>query len=703
MAQTATVSGVVTIEANSKPLHAAKVLLSPLGRVAETNDQGEYRFTDVAPGTYDLVAQSPGLAASRQTIRVTAGGSVSADFKLRLDVVHETITVTASGREESTLRAIQSVTQLDVTSLPLKSSASMGDVLDHESGVSKRSAGPGSGRPVVRGFDGDRVLILEDGVSTGTLSYQSGDHGEPIDVNKLERLEVVRGPATLLYGSNAIGGVVNAVSRHDTHQHADPGVRGYVTGLGGSNNGLGGGSAGVEVSSNTWQFWGSGGGQRTGAYKSSEGTVQNSHARTEQVDAGLGRYGARSFFSFNYGLTDSRYGIPVDPDEVDAEVPNLLLRRHNFRFTGGFTETGGFENISFKLNYSDYNHQEVVDGATESQFFNKQFTYRAAFQQKKRGRWTGIFGASGLRRDYKVDGSEALAPPTRQDSFALFAMESLDFESTRLQLGGRVERTAYDPIGLRARTFTGFSAAVGVSQRLWKDGSFLANYTHSYRAPAQEELYNLGPHPGNATFEIGDPDLNPERNNGLDLALRHLSSRVHAEVAFFYYRIGDFVYLAPTGNVQDGLTEANYAQSDSRFVGGEAKLELGLHRNLWLNLGADSVNARLTSSKEPLPRIPPVRGRAGVDLRFKGVSLRPELVLSNAQKKTFSTETSTAGYSVLNFVGSYTVARQHALHLISAEVFNAGDRFYRNHLSFIKSFAPEIGRGVRFSYTVQFF
>ena len=204
---------------------------------------------------------------------------------MRLAPIHETVTVTATGREEATIGVVQSVATLDQTELPLRSGASLGDVLQNEPGVAKRSFGPGSTRPVIRGFDGNRVLIMEDGISTGSLSYQSGDHGEPIDVNKLEKLEVVRGPATLLYGSSAIGGVVNAISRHEVHEHAHDGVRGYITGVAGSNKALGGGSGGFEFGINKWEFWAFGGGQRTNDYETPIGTVQNSQARTAQTDA----------------------------------------------------------------------------------------------------------------------------------------------------------------------------------------------------------------------------------------------------------------------------------------------------------------------------------------------------------------------------------------------------------------------------------
>jgi iron complex outermembrane receptor protein len=684
-------------------MHGARITLSPLGRTTDSADDGKYQFGNVPPGTYRVIARSTGLSAEQQTVQLAAGASQTVDFKLRIAPVHSSVTVTATGREEATLGVVQSVASFDQTQLPLRSGGSLGDVLQNEPGIAKRSFGPGTTRPVIRGFDGNRVLIMEDGISTGSLSYQSGDHGEPIDVNKLERLEVVRGPATLLYGSNALGGVVNAISRHDVHEHAYAGVRGYLTGNAGSNNGLGGGSGGFEFGVNKWVFWGSGGGQRTGDYHTPLGTVGNSQTRVAQTDAGLGRYGDKAFFSFNYGFTDSHYGIPVDPEEQDPELSILKMRRHNYRFNAGLKDVSAFDAVRLNLNYTNYNHAETVEDVPATSFFNKQFIYRLSFDQKKRGRLSGSFGVSGIHRDYKTVGEEAIAPPTIQDGFAAFAVESVDFEKTRFQFGARVENNQYSPTGLRDRSFTGFSGSVGLTQRLWTDGAFVFNYSHSYRAPTLEELYNNGPHPGNLTFEVGDPNLSSEKNNGIDISLRHQASRLHAELNYFYYKIHNFIYLAPTGNIEDDLVEAEYFQHDSRFTGAEARLDLGVHRNFWINLGADVVNARLSDKGDFLPRIPPVRGRIGFDARYKGLSVRPELVLSAAQNKIFPTETPTAGFGVVNLVGSYSIARPHQLHIFGVDLFNAGDNLYRNHLSFIKEIAPEIGRGVRVSYTVQFF
>jgi iron complex outermembrane receptor protein len=253
------------------------------------------------------------------------------------------------------------------------------------------------------------------------------------------------------------------------------------------------------------------------------------------------------------------------------------------------------------------------------------------------------------------------------------------------------------------RSFTGFSGAAGIRVPTWTNGSFVANYSLSYRAPSLEELYNNGPHPGNLAFEIGDPSLNRELGNGLDFGVRHASKRFRAEANGFYYHIKDFIFLAPTGDIEDGLIVAEYSQGPSRFVGTEARFDIALHPAIWLNLGTDYVNAKLTDTDTPLPRIPPWRGRVGLELRYKGLLVNPEVVMAKDQNRLFPTESRTAGYTSFGVSGSYLIAAQHAAHIISFNAFNLGDRLYRNHLSFIKEFAPEMGRGLRVTYTLRFF
>ena len=248
-----------------------------------------------------------------------------------------------------------------------------------------------------------------------------------------------------------------------------------------------------------------------------------------------------------------------------------------------------------------------------------------------------------------------------------------------------------------------FSAGIGARFDIGTHGAFVANFTSSQRAPALEELYNFGPHVGNLAFEVGNPYLEPERSNGLDFSFRHHHERLHINASFFYYDINNFIFLQSSGEVVDGLLEGDYEQGDSRFVGAEFRFDSSLHEKLWLNLGLDLVNAELTQLNQPLPRIPPIKGRIGLDFRHRGFSFHPQLVMASRQDSVAPTETPTAGYAVLDLKASYTIPAQHFLHQFAVNVYNVGDRFYQNHLSFIKELAPEMGRGIRFSYTVRFF
>ena len=313
-----------------------------------------------------------------------------------------------------------------------------------------------------------------------------------------------------------------------------------------------------------------------------------------------------------------------------------------------------------------------------------------------------------------------LSPPVKQNGFAGFVLEEINFEKVKLQFGGRVEHVQYklkgpsirphleseselEEVFLPNREFNGFSGSVGLRAGLWDEGAFVAHVTSSFRAPSPEELYNYGPHVGNLSFEIGNPYLLGERSNGFDLSLRHSGDRMRMEGNFFFYDIGDFIFGAPTGEIEHGLFEIKYDQGNSRFVGAEFGLDVGVHEYVWLATALDVVDAQLTESNTPLPRIPPLRAKVGVDLRFDGLSFNPELVLASGQNQIFPTETETEGYQVVNLKASYTYPQQHFVHHFAFEIFNVSDKLYRNHVSFIKDLAPEMGRGVRFSYALKLF
>ena len=320
---------------------------------------------------------------------------------------------------------------------------------------------------------------------------------------------------------------------------------------------------------------------------------------------------------------------------------------------------------------------------------------------------TGKFGFDGYNRKYETAGDETLINgPVTQDSFAAFGLEEINFERVKLQFGGRVENNRYKPAdpSLPGRDFTGFSGAAGARFDTWKNGAFVINFSHSFRAPALEELYNNGPHDGTLSFEVGNSSLKPETTNGIDASFRHQSAHFKAEANFYYYDIHDFVFLAPNGSIDagSGLPIANYLQGDSRFFGTELSLDLTVNKYANVLAGFDYVNAELKSGT-PLPRISPMRGRVGLDLHYKNASVRPEFVAVGDQTRVFINETPTAGYGLVNLAGNYVISGQHVAHIFFVNAYNLGDRLYYNHISFIKDISPEIGRGVKFGYTVRFF
>ncbi len=737
------ISGKITY-AQDVALHGVSVQIVQTRQSTVTDEDGNFRIDNVPPGRYTLLVHQEGFADATRIIDVTPGSALTANFRLEIVSLRENVTVTASGTEQSVFDAFQSVNSVGSTRITERGSTSLGEVLEYEPGVAKRSFGPGTARPVIRGFDGDRVLVLQDGVRSGSLASQSGDHGEPIDPLTAERIEIVKGPATLLYGSNALGGVVNVINNDENDAHE--GFRGFLTGLGSTANSQGGAAGGLEYGINKFVLRGNLSAQRTADYATPIGRIPNSSSWSRSGSFGVGYYGEKGWISGTFSRDVRRYGIPFaglfhghhhhddddhddddhddddddDHDEEEHEVDvDLLSKTNNFRVAGGLRNlTGSFlSGLQYSVNFSKYRHSEIEieEGIEEvgTIFDNRTASYRVLFEQQRSRRLTGRFGFEGLNREYEVRGEEQLITgPVKHNSFSFFALEELDFERVKLQFGGRVENNRYRPADptLRDRSFTGFSGAAGINFGLWRGGAFIVNFTHSTRAPALEELYNNGLHIGNLTFEIGNDDLARETANGIDFSLRHQSDRFSMRANVYHYSIRNFVFLAPQDedgdgelDFEDGLPIGLFEQADARYTGAELNFNFNFNRNVSSFASFDIVRARLQDGNINLPRIPPARARFGLDLRYGGLSVRPEVVVAAEQDRIFPLETPTDGYGIFNIGGSYTVGRSHVAHIFTFNAYNLTDKLYRNHVSFIKDLMPEIGRGIRVGYTIRFF
>jgi len=740
--ETGILKGKITYGGGKTPIRGASVKILPLNISTNSEDDGSYEIRNIPKGMYTVLVHFEGFVDTTKQIEIKPGETLQEDFDLRISSLRAEVTVTSSGKEQSVFESFQSVESVTSNRIIEKASTSIGEVLENETGIAKRSFGTGTSRPVIRGFDGDRVLILQDGMRSGSISSQSGDHGEPLDPLSAERIEVVKGPATLLYGSNALGGVVNVINTDENEAHT--GFRGFLTGLAGSADKQAASTVGLEYGIGKFVTRGNLSYNRTGDYKTPIGKIPNSASRSTSGSFGFGYYGNLTWISGTYNSDLRRYGIPFanmfgdetsekenrygipfanmfvdETNQTENKEIDLRLSRQNFRIKGGFRnfDNSFLSDIQYNLDYTKYQHKEieVIAGVDNpgTTFDNKIFSYRVLFNQKNYKASTGRFGFEGFNRKYRITGEEQLIQgKVRHEAFSSFVLQELNFEKVKVQFGGRIERNRYRPENpeLLSRDFTGFSGAVGVNFALWKNASFIANYTHSYRSPALEELYNNGPHIGNVTFEIGNKALRSEISNGIDFSLRQNSKRLTFTGDFFYYRINRFVFLAPQDengdgqvDIEDGLPVAKYEQADAEYYGGEIYANANFSQYLNGFFSFDAVRAKLTDRNINVPRIPPARFKLGLDIRYKNLTLRPETLFATSQNKTYPLETRTAGYGIINLAASYLIAKPKYAHIFTLFGYNLTDKLYRNHLSFIKDFAPEIGRGIRFGYTIRFF
>jgi iron complex outermembrane receptor protein len=342
-------------------------------------------------------------------------------------------------------------------------------------------------------------------------------------------------------------------------------------------------------------------------------------------------------------------------------------------------------------------------------------------------------GASYLDRNFDVSGDEALSPPVAQNTFAAFLYEELTWPHVTMQFAGRVDRAEYAPTGEPERDFTTGSGSAGLLFRpaAANDAVTVAvSLALASRYPALEELFYFGPHPGNFAFEIGNPDLDPEQALGLDIALRWRTGRWSGEFTYFRNDIADYVYASPLSEEEfearedefaarfpsrdighEGEEEEHdhgefpfveYVGADSLLQGIEAHADFQMTASLAAELGVDYVRGSLEDTGDPLPRIPPFRVRAGLRYQRNALQLGGELVAAAEQDRVAVNETTTDGYQTVRLFGAYSFPTGRGASTITLRADNVTNELYRNHLSYLKDFVPEMGRNIKLLYRLAF-
>ena len=641
----------------------------------------------------------------------------------------------------------------------------IGETLARQPGVSATSFGPNSSRPVLRGFQGERIRVLTDGIGSIDVSNTSVDHAVAINPLIAGRIEVLRGPSALLFGSSAVGGVVNVIDLRIPRTVPDAGYR-----LGGTATY---GSAANERSAAAAADVAVGGGfvfHVDGSYLKTDdleiggfalsrqaradalasallpgdpdaeepvdiagnaairGRLPNSASETWNVGVGGALIRDGGQIGIAYSRYDSLYGIPIryatQPGQ-EQEAPRIDLRQDRVDLRAEVNAGGGLlERIRLRAAFADYTHAELEpSGEVATRFFNQGLEARLELVQARRGGWHGASGVQFLNRRFDAEGEEAFVPRNETSQTGIFTLQQLELGKVRAEAGARYERTsvasrvAIDDLRFprRDRRFDAISGSLGASYEVAPDIRVGLNGSRTERAPAAEELFANGPHAGTQVYELGNPDFAKEKAWGLEGTIHAHRDGWSFDAAAYYNWFDNYIFetqvdqgaceaaAAPSGREVD-LPCFQYAQANARYYGLEAEASVRLATIGGYTLNADMLGDYVRArvvGQGPVPRIPPLRLLGGLEARGSLLTARAEVEHSFKQDRVRAFETPTAAFTLVNASLALKPFGDTNPTTLTLSANNIFDVNARRHASFLKDFAPLAGRDLRATLSVR--
>ena len=638
----------------------------------------------------------------------------------------------------------------------------IGDTLARQPGVSATSFSPGASRPVLRGFQGERVRVLSDGIGSIDVSNTSADHAVTIDPLTAERIEILHGPAVLLYGSQAIGGAINVLDRRIPRVSPDEPFHLHAIGAYGSaaEERSIGAAIDVPLTDTGLVFHIDGSFRKTGdlevggfvlspelrgeqleiaAEEAAEGHAEEAaealelagqrgrigNSATEQKTAGAGLALIREGGSLGVSLSwfDSAYGVPGRPGlshhhgeggEGEGEAAHgeealvtIGLEQVRADLRSELNVGGGFlDKIRTRLAYADYTHTEFEGDEVGTVFSNEGFEGRFELLQATRSGWSGASGLQYFNRDFAAVGAEAFLPPNQTDQVGLFTVQQFDLGAAGIEAAARYERTGVESTAVGFdRSFNTLSLAAGASYELSRRVKIGANVSRAERAPAAEELLSNGPHIATQAFEVGDPALAKEKSWGLEAYVRAQTPGYRLSATVFANWFDDYIFQDSTGAEEDGLPVFRYFQRGARYYGFELEGSATLFQAGGFRFVADTVADYVRATIKdggPVPRIPPLRLLGGIEAQSDNFDGRIEAEWVDDQPRVAAFENPTDGHTYVNASLAwhpFGKQRQTVLVLSANNIFDVDAR---RHASFTKDFVPLAGRDIRVSARVSF-
>ena len=686
---------------------------------------------------------APGALLAAASIHAASSDDAAAE-----SVIYEELVVTAHPLSAEGLAQPTSV--LDGDALSRAQAATLGETLINQPGIHSSTFGQAVGRPVIRGMGGPRVKVMEDRIDSMDVSVSSPDHATTIEPFMADRIEVLKGPSTLLYGTGAIGGVVDVHTGRIPHTapekvQAKAELRGadnadQRTAAGMVKAGTGGFVLHVDGFYREADDYEIPGFAESEALRELEEHDEEDHDEDEDHDehegdeeafgvlpgsaletkggaVGLSFVGDRGFVGASVSLYDSEYGIPGHSHEHEHEEeeeedhdeeehgeegnPFIDLEQTRFDFEAGLKDPfGGAESLNVRIGYNDYEHAEIEgNGEIGTLFENEAVEGRIEVVHLPVAEITGAGGFQFGDRKYKASGEEAYVPPVDTRNYGFFYVGQRNFGLVNLEGGARYENVSHDPQFGKTRNFDLGAVSLGLIAPFDSGWTLAVLGDYSTRAPTVEELFSDGPHLATGSFEIGDPELDKERAANISASVQYENNDWLLAASVYYTDFQDFIYEQATGEEEDDLPVYQWTQDDATFRG--IDLEAEWRAVQWDNGEFavsgfyDYVQARLKDGENrDLPRIPPQRWGLGARLNWIGFSATLDYTKTSSQKDVAPLELPTEGFEDLRAYLGYTFDFGGSLFEVFILGRNLTDDEQRYHASFIKDIAPQPGRTI---------
>lgn len=727
-----------TVRASGRPIVGATVRLPELDRAEHTGGQGQFTFSNVPRGTYAVFVGVTGYASATDTVDVM-NDTTKVSFDLRESAIHlEEVVVSASPTARTSDDQYQSAASRSGLDLQNSAGTSFAEKISDLPGVAVRGNGSAPARPILRGLGDNEVLVLENGLRMGDLATFDPAHATPVAALGVSQIDVVRGPAAILYGPNTIGGLVNVIT-DIVPAVSDHPVSGMAAIEANSVNGEGAGYLNSIYSRGNHAFRVSAGGMSANSIRIPPGNYTDPgtgavfnldrmpHTFTRSAEGGAGYAHQSDVGTIGIGGKhfETDYGIPGVPPNLDfANVPpttsRITERRNTIELRSLLNSGVPFASqVRLNASYNDFNQSEFPtaqdsSGVTYPQanhFHGRELNGVLQLRHHPIGRVQGTVGLWTNIQDLTIEGDMPLGPNSRTSGFAGYVYEEyLAAENTRLQAGLRYD---YDRIRTRpypqstdpvfrtldaSRLSTAVTASLGAVHRITPRLTGSLSLARSFRAPTVQELFANGLDAASGSYSVGSAGLGPETGLGAEASLKGRFANASFELTPYANTIDHYIYAFLRGDTIQGFPVRKFAATAARLLGFEAGVSVQPARYLALRAGADYVNAEDTRRNVPLPFTPPLRGLLRATYQDRMYTGMIETRLAARQTRLGDGDTPTAGYAVVNLGVGMRFARERLAHSVSIHCDNVFNRVYRDNLSVIKDFIPQPARGFRLNY-----